>query len=69
MGPRHWNQFGDDLRGVDAVAAIGNAGTAQASDGVVETTAASLDFALPDAPEWCLTVIFRPPTWTDSQEL
>ncbi len=42
-----WNQFGDDLRGVDAVAAIGNAGPSQGSDGVVETTAASLDFALP----------------------
>lgn len=44
-----WNQFGDDLRGTDALAIIGNAGPyenlAGASDGVVELTSASLDFA------------------------
>ena len=41
-----WNQFQDDLRGVDALAAIGNAGpdnnVAQTSDGVVSLTSASL---------------------------
>ena len=51
-----WNQRGDDLRGVDALAIIGNAGywksiifaTTQlnnASDGVVSLTSASLNFA------------------------
>ena len=50
-----WNQHGDDLRGVDALAIIGNAGywkssifaTTQpnASDGVVSLTSASLNFA------------------------
>jgi hypothetical protein len=47
-----WNQFGDDLRGVDALAIVGDAGavsTAQnASDGVVSLTSASLLFAQPD---------------------
>ncbi len=42
-----WNQFGDDLRGVDAVSAVGNAGPSQQSDGVVDLTSASLDFAAP----------------------
>jgi uncharacterized protein (TIGR03437 family) len=42
-----WNQFGDDLRGVDAVAAAGNAGPSQQGDGAVLLTSASLDFALP----------------------
>ncbi len=40
-----WNQFGDDLRGVDAVSVIGNAGPSQQSDGVVYSTSGSLDFA------------------------
>ncbi len=49
-----WNQRGDDLRGVDALAIIGNAGYWQsgnstqmlnASDGVVSLTSASLNFA------------------------
>lgn len=51
-----WNQHGDDLRGVDALAIIGNASywkssifaTTQlnnASDGVVSVTSASLNFA------------------------
>ena len=51
-----WNQRGDDLRGVDALAIIGNAGYWQssifattqlnnASDGVVSFTSASLNFA------------------------
>jgi pimeloyl-ACP methyl ester carboxylesterase len=44
-----WNQFGDDLGGVDALAVIGNGGPfnglAQASDGVVVLSSASLDFA------------------------
>jgi uncharacterized protein (TIGR03437 family) len=48
-----WNQWGDDLRGVDALAIIGNAGiccslTSQllhASDGLVSLTSASLGFA------------------------
>lgn len=49
-----WNQRVDDLRGVNAIAIIGNAGTwvdngtgvslANASDGVVSTTSASLGF-------------------------
>jgi uncharacterized repeat protein (TIGR01451 family) len=54
-----WNQGGDDLRGVDALAIIGNAGTwydepnpgagvANASDGVVSLTSASLSFVEPD---------------------
>ena len=46
-----WNQFGDDLRGTDALAVIGNAGSdgdsANASDGVVALIAGSLDFARP----------------------
>lgn len=46
-----WNQEGDDLRGVDALAIAGNAGywvttaAANASDGVVSLTSASLGFA------------------------
>ncbi len=44
-----WNQRGDDLRGVDALAIVGNAGTfgdlSNASDGVVSLTSASLGFA------------------------
>jgi len=55
-----WNQRGDDLRGVNALAIVGNAGayvssleaSAQlnnASDGLVSLTSASLGFALPDA--------------------
>lgn len=42
-----WNQFSDDLRGVEPVAVIGNAGPSQQSDGVVGVTSASLDFAAP----------------------
>ena len=46
-----WNQFGDDLRGTDALAVIGNAGSngglSNASDGVVALTSGSLDFARP----------------------
>ncbi len=49
-----WNQLSDDLRGVDALAIIGNAGSccsflspawSNASDGVVSITSASLGFA------------------------
>ncbi len=51
-----WNQHGDDLRGVDALAIIGNAGywessilsltkPSNESDGVVSLTSASLNFA------------------------
>jgi uncharacterized protein (TIGR03437 family) len=44
-----WNQRGDDLRGVDALAIVGDAGNsnglANASDGVVSLTSASLGFA------------------------
>ena len=43
-----WNQGHDDLRGVDALAIIGNAGTNNASDGVVSLTSASLGFVQPD---------------------
>jgi uncharacterized protein (TIGR03437 family) len=50
-----WNQYGDDLRGTDAIAIIGNAGSyspdlsmssvlANASDGLVSLTSASLGF-------------------------
>ena len=49
-----WNQRVDDLRGVNAIAVVGNAGTyvnngtgvslANASDGIVSTTSASLGF-------------------------
>ena len=44
-----WNQGADDLRGVDALAIIGNAGgldgSQNASDGLVSLTSASLGFA------------------------
>lgn len=40
-----WNQFGEDLRGVDALSVIGSGGTSQQSDGVVGLTSGSLDFA------------------------
>jgi uncharacterized protein (TIGR03437 family) len=47
-----WNQGQDDLRGVDALAVVGNAGTwgttKNAADGVVSLTSGSLDFARPD---------------------
>lgn len=47
-----WNQGQDDLRGVDALAVIGNAGTDgslnNAADGVVSLTSASLDFTATD---------------------
>jgi uncharacterized protein (TIGR03437 family) len=39
-----WNQFGDDLRGIDAISLLGTAGPSGQSDGVVESTSASLDF-------------------------
>jgi uncharacterized protein (TIGR03437 family) len=49
-----WNQHVDDLRGVNAISVIGNAGTyvdnltgaslANASDGIVSTTSASMNF-------------------------
>ncbi|HUA61429.1 MAG TPA: IPT/TIG domain-containing protein, partial [Verrucomicrobiae bacterium] len=53
-----WNQRGDDLAGVNAIAVIGNAGQYvtlnstttlnNASDGMVSTTSASLGFVVPD---------------------
>ncbi len=47
-----WNQNQDDLRGVDAIALVGNAGGfgpfEGASDGTVAVTSASLSFAEPD---------------------
>ncbi len=47
-----WNQGTDDLRGLDAIAVIGNGGTGNATtngfdDGVVALTSASLGFYLP----------------------
>ena len=44
-----WNQYGDDLRGVNAIAVVGNAGVynqtvSNASDGLVSLTSASLGF-------------------------
>ncbi len=50
-----WNQGGDDMRGVDALAIAGNAGYwstpsyPNASDGVVSLTSASLGFARSDS--------------------
>ena len=57
-----WNQRGDDLRGVNALAIIGNAGQYlanlssttylnNASDGLVSETSASLGFALLSSPQ------------------
>ncbi len=47
-----WNQNRDDLRGVDTVAIIGNAGgfgpLNGSNDGTVAVTSASMSFALPD---------------------
>lgn len=47
-----WNQNHDDLRGVDALAIVGNAGgfgpISGSSDGTVAVTSASLSFAEPD---------------------
>ncbi len=47
-----WNQNQDDLRGVETVAIVGNAGgvgpLAGSSDGTVAVTSASFSFALPD---------------------
>ena len=40
-----WNQFGDDLRGTDALAIIGNAVLGSKGDGIVSLTSASLRFA------------------------
>ena len=42
-----WNQFGDDLRGTDALAIIGNAVLGNQGDGVVSLTSAALRFAEP----------------------
>jgi len=47
-----WNQGTDDLRGVDAIAIIGNGGTGRATtdgfdDGVIALTSASLGFYMP----------------------
>jgi uncharacterized protein (TIGR03437 family) len=48
----NWNQRGDDLRGVDAVAIAGNGGnTTRASDGLVSVNSASLSFAFPDGDQ------------------
>ena len=55
-----WNQHGDDLRGVDAIAIVGNAGSytastssgavlQNASDGLVSVTSASLGFVSSNA--------------------
>jgi uncharacterized protein (TIGR03437 family) len=54
-----WNQHVDDLRGVNAIAVVGNAGTyvnnltgaslVNASDGIVSTTSASLGFVAQNA--------------------
>jgi uncharacterized protein (TIGR03437 family) len=40
-----WNQGNDDLRGVDSLAIVGNAGFSTMDDGVVSLTSASLGFA------------------------
>jgi uncharacterized protein (TIGR03437 family) len=57
-----WNQRGDDLAGVNAIAVVGNAGTyvdatrslTNASDGFVSETSASLGFVIP-APSFKAT--------------
>lgn len=57
----NWNQRSDDLRGVNSIAVIGNAGTytpnlssstilSNASDGIVSLTSASLGFVYPHQP-------------------
>lgn len=43
-----WNQGTDDLRGVDAIAIIGNGGTSHYDDGLVPLSSSSLAFAAPD---------------------
>ncbi len=48
-----WNQGTDDLRGIDAIAAIGNGGTGRATtqgfdDGLIALTSASLGFYAPN---------------------
>ncbi len=43
-----WNQFGDDLRGTDALAIVGDAVLGSKGDGIVSSTSASLRFAEPD---------------------
>ncbi len=56
-----WNQFREDLRGVDALAVIANGGSynslTQASDGVVALSSGSLDFVSPGRtrviPNYC----------------
>jgi len=56
-----WNQRGDDLRGVNTLAIVGNAGgylpslesatqLSDASDGLVSLTSASAGFGLPESP-------------------
>jgi uncharacterized protein (TIGR03437 family) len=45
-----WNQWGDDLRGIDTVAIAGNA-DAGASDGVVTISSASVGFASSDGDQ------------------
>ena len=48
-----WNQYGDDLRGVDTVAVVGNLGThyppGQMDDGAVSLTSGSLGFTRTDS--------------------
>lgn len=42
-----WNQNRDDLRGVDAVSIVGVGASSGTSDGVVDSSSASLDFTMP----------------------
>ena len=62
-----WNQRGDDLRGIDALAVIGNAGTwygvPNAGDGVVSLTSASLGFSRDRSRTRVLPYCHIDPAW------
>jgi hypothetical protein len=46
-----WNQRGDDLRGVDAIAIAGNGDATNATDGLVSVNSASIAFAAGDGDQ------------------
>lgn len=60
-----WNQNQDDLRGVDALAIVGNGGTSSTDDGVVSLTSASLGFAQIDQRTRVLPYCHTKPPVTD----
>ena len=65
-----WNQRRDDLRGVDAIAVIGNAGVEGslngAADGVVSLSSASLNFAEADQRTRIVPYCHIPPAFVTS---